>query len=73
MVGEKTDYFGNLAVVLRCYKRASNECIYSDAGVAQLVECNLAKVDVAGSSPVSRSERIKMPHFMRHFHFRVFV
>ncbi len=31
---------------------------YSGAGVTQLVECNLAKVDVAGSNPVSRS----MPH-----------
>ena len=27
------------------------------AGIAQLVERNLAKVDVAGSSPVSRSGR----------------
>jgi hypothetical protein len=27
------------------------------AGVTQLVECNLAKVDVAGSNPVSRSKR----------------
>jgi hypothetical protein len=27
----------------------------SYAGVTQLVECNLAKVDVAGSNPVSRS------------------
>jgi hypothetical protein len=27
----------------------------SQAGVTQLVECNLAKVDVAGSNPVSRS------------------
>ncbi len=27
------------------------------AGIAQLVERNLAKVDVAGSSPVSRSSR----------------
>ncbi len=27
----------------------------SKAGIAQLVERNLAKVDVAGSSPVSRS------------------
>ena len=26
-----------------------------NAGVTQLVECNLAKVDVAGSNPVSRS------------------
>ena len=28
---------------------------FIDAGIAQLVERNLAKVDVAGSSPVSRS------------------
>src|SRR5581483_4127037 len=28
---------------------------FSQAGVTQLVECNLAKVDVAGSNPVSRS------------------
>ena len=29
--------------------------LYGYAGITQLVECNLAKVDVAGSSPVSRS------------------
>ena len=29
------------------------------AGVTQLVECNLAKVDVAGSNPVSRSNPLK--------------
>ncbi len=28
----------------------------TDAGVTQVVECDLAKVDVAGSSPVSRSK-----------------
>jgi hypothetical protein len=28
----------------------------ADAGVTQLVECDLAKVDVAGSNPVSRSK-----------------
>jgi hypothetical protein len=28
---------------------------FGSAGVTQLVECNLAKVDVAGSNPVSRS------------------
>ena len=33
------------------------------AGIAQLVEHNLAKVGVAGSSPVSRSER---PEAQRH-------
>jgi hypothetical protein len=27
------------------------------AGVTQLVECDLAKVDVAGSNPVSRSSQ----------------
>jgi|SaaInlV_120m_DNA_3_1039746.scaffolds.fasta_scaffold00048_14 hypothetical protein len=31
-----------------------------DAGIAQLVERNLAKVEVAGSNPVSRSN-IKAP------------
>src|SRR5437764_9912932 len=30
------------------------------AGVTQLVECDLAKVDVAGSNPVSRS-KIRLP------------
>jgi hypothetical protein len=29
---------------------------FRSAGVTQLVECNLAKVDVAGSNPVSRSK-----------------
>jgi hypothetical protein len=28
----------------------------ASAGVTQLVECDLAKVDVAGSNPVSRSK-----------------
>ena len=36
--------------------RGSNAYIFNaHAGIAQLVERNLAKVDVAGSSPVSRS------------------
>ncbi len=30
------------------------------AGVTQLVECDLAKVDVAGSNPVSRSIFLKL-------------
>ncbi len=34
------------------------ECEASAAGIAQLVEHNLAKVGVAGSSPVSRSARL---------------
>ena len=33
------------------------------AGVTQLVECNLAKVDVAGSNPVSRSIPFSHPSF----------
>src|ERR1700677_2569344 len=32
------------------------------AGVTQLVECDLAKVDVAGSNPVSRSKFQKESH-----------
>ena len=35
-------------------------CAYRNAGVTQLVECNLAKVDVAGSNPVSRSKDLLM-------------
>ena len=31
------------------------------AGVTQLVECDLAKVDVAGSNPVSRSILLNRP------------
>ncbi len=32
-----------------------------DAGIAQLVERNLAKVEVAGSNPVSRSRFLILP------------
>ena len=35
--------------------RDNGSCLLPDAGVTQLVECDLAKVDVAGSNPVSRS------------------
>jgi hypothetical protein len=35
--------------------KRDNEVHRTCAGVTQLVECNLAKVDVAGSNPVSRS------------------
>ena len=41
------------------------------AGVTQLVECDLAKVDVAGSNPVSRSKVRSNPQFpsaARFFH-----
>ncbi len=33
--------------------------MFGDAGIAQLVERNLAKVEVAGSSPVARSDARK--------------
>ena len=36
-------------------ERDNGTCRLPDAGVTQLVECDLAKVDVAGSNPVSRS------------------
>jgi hypothetical protein len=35
------------------------------ADVAQLVERNLAKVEVAGSNPVVRSERVRQATFLR--------
>ena len=41
-----------------------------DAGVAHLVERHLAKVEVAGSSPVTRSKQIRnaqgVPYFIRY-------
>ena len=37
------------------HRRTAASCGCKCAGVTQLVECNLAKVDVAGSNPVSRS------------------
>ena len=41
---------------LKTLLQVSSEIIENEnAGIAQLVERNLAKVDVAGSSPVSRS------------------
>src|SRR5437764_3008390 len=41
------------------------------AGITQLVECDLAKVDVAGSSPVARSKRkFARPPRGRPFHFK---
>jgi hypothetical protein len=35
-----------------------------NADVAQLVERNLAKVEVAGSNPVVRSERVRQASFL---------
>lgn len=45
-------------MVIECYGESSVGCAmfaFVCAVIAQLVERNLAKVDVAGSSPVSRS------------------
>jgi hypothetical protein len=38
-------------------QRMDNRDSAQIAGVTQLVECDLAKVDVAGSNPVSRSKK----------------
>jgi hypothetical protein len=40
------------------HKLASPVCCVVVAGVIQLVECQLPKLDVAGSSPVARSHVI---------------
>ena len=42
-----------------CLGRDNGSCRLPVAGVTQLVECDLAKVDVAGSNPVSRSIPLK--------------
>src|ERR1700690_4055339 len=43
------------------------------AGVTQLVECDLAKVDVAGSNPVSRSIFVGKPGTANQFQKRELV
>jgi hypothetical protein len=49
-------YIFNVALVEALAKKAVVCYIgFTNAGIAQLVERNLAKVDVAGSNPVSRS------------------
>jgi hypothetical protein len=40
---------------------SDGEWEFPSAGVTQLVECDLAKVDVAGSNPVSRSKNFSSP------------
>lgn len=45
--------------------RRFKSCLRTHADVTQLVECNLAKVDVAGSSPVIRSDTSSMPGTLR--------
>jgi len=51
------------------------KCVLQIAGVAQLVEHNLAKVGVAGSNPVSRSwyrgQRTGSPGFMESYLLRM--
>ena len=44
---------GSIPLTSMASVAAKNGCLF--AGIAQLVEHNLAKVGVAGSSPVSRS------------------
>ena len=44
--------------LLRETVAALSGSVLQRAGIAQLVELHLAKVDVAGSSPVSRSKRL---------------
>ena len=44
----------------------------NSAGIAQLVERNLAKVDVAGSSPVSRSHMKNITQFPKEIGFLTF-
>jgi hypothetical protein len=39
-------------------KQYSHILLESNAGIAQLVECQLPKLNVAGSNPVARSEAI---------------
>src|SRR3990172_230122 len=41
---------------LRLYPESGRKSYFVHAGIAQLVEHNLAKVGVAGSNPVSRSK-----------------
>ena len=43
------------AMLLTCVPEKEKLNGFKSAGVTQLVECDLAKVDVAGSNPVSRS------------------
>ena len=51
-------------MVLKVYVYFHSESVLSDARVAQLVEYDLAKVGVAGSSPVSRFPKAT---FLRRF------
>jgi len=63
--GSLSDRGGELAEFRKIFKKAltsyPTRCISSphSAGVTQLVECNLAKVDVASSSLVTRSISIR--------------
>ena len=54
-----------------CEGRDNGSCRRPKAGVTQLVECDLAKVDVAGSNPVSRSipTDIYLKHSSHPLHF----
>ena len=53
-----------------CKDRKSRYLCNPNAEIAQLVERNLAKVEVAGPNPVFRSERIARYALLGYFHFR---
>ena len=50
----------NPSPTMRREHRARSSKVVHDAGVAQLVERKPSKLDVAGSSPVSRSSQVWM-------------
>ena len=54
----KSLYFSDFAVTFDTAIVFEENGVSKRAGVTQLVECDLAKVDVAGSNPVSRSSQI---------------
>src|SRR5690554_28490 len=56
MVKYSLDTAGSLAYKPASRRQFGNEC-HTPCGSNSAVECNLAKVDVAGSIPVSRSKR----------------
>ncbi len=75
MITNSSKEFNQTAQLLRLHKIAlSIESLVKskvNAKIAQLVEHNLAKVRVAGSSPVFRSKHYKTPK--RHFFLAFFI
>ncbi len=56
---KKVSFF--LSIFCLVFKKYFTFALPNQAGIAQLVEHDLAKVGVAGSSPVSRSKKIPIP------------